>query len=152
MECRRRWVASGRLPPQLATQFTLAEQAVLAVVAAKTAKRGDCRLANEHLAAVAGVSRSTVRGTLRRARALGLLTIEERRRSDTNVIRIVSREWLAWMRLARQSPSEGGGVKSVSPTNTQVRGQGKTRTTKASPIGSARLSLPMRIASRAAGA
>src|SRR5215217_6652063 len=32
MERRRRWAASGTLPPALASRFTLAEQAVLAVV------------------------------------------------------------------------------------------------------------------------
>src|SRR4051794_4945531 len=32
MERRRRWAASGAMPPQLACRFTLAEQAVLSVV------------------------------------------------------------------------------------------------------------------------
>src|SRR3954469_10605333 len=36
MERRRRWAASGRLPPGIACRFTLAEQAVLAVVAVET--------------------------------------------------------------------------------------------------------------------
>src|SRR5215208_1661508 len=36
MERRRRWAASGCLPPQLAARFTLAETAVLAVIAAET--------------------------------------------------------------------------------------------------------------------
>ena len=41
MERRRRWAASGRLPPGLAARFTLAEQAVLALVAAEVcAARG----------------------------------------------------------------------------------------------------------------
>src|SRR5215213_3552442 len=35
MERRRRWAATGALPPALASRFTLAEQAVLAVVAAE---------------------------------------------------------------------------------------------------------------------
>ena len=35
MERRRRWAASGRLPPALAARFTLAEQAVLAMVAGR---------------------------------------------------------------------------------------------------------------------
>ena len=45
IERRRRWAASGRLPPAIAARFTLAEQAALAVVAVEVAKRGDCRLA-----------------------------------------------------------------------------------------------------------
>src|SRR3954465_5491621 len=44
LERRRRWAASGCLPPALAARFTLAEQAALAVVAAEHRKRGDCRL------------------------------------------------------------------------------------------------------------
>src|SRR5215203_4523878 len=32
MQRRRSWAAAGRLPPQLAARFTLAEQAVLSVV------------------------------------------------------------------------------------------------------------------------
>src|SRR5215204_6890011 len=40
MERRRRWAASGCLPPQIAAKFTLAEQSVLAVVAAEHRKRG----------------------------------------------------------------------------------------------------------------
>lgn len=135
MERRRRWAAAGRMPPQLAARFTLAEAAVLAVVAAETAKRGDCRLCHEHVAAVAGVSRTTVKAALRRARMLGLVTIEERRaaawRNLANVVRIVSREWQAWMRLARRSPEPGGGGKCPPATNTSVQGSGRQRPAEA---------------------
>src|SRR3954471_14425810 len=61
MERRRRWAASGALPPRVAARFTLAEQSVLAVVAAENRKRGDCRLTNGELADVAGVSITTVK-------------------------------------------------------------------------------------------
>jgi len=47
---RRRWVASGLLPPALASRFTAAENAVLAVIAAENRKRGDCRLTNKEVA------------------------------------------------------------------------------------------------------
>jgi transcriptional regulator NrdR family protein len=127
MARRRRWAASGRLPPGLAERFTLAEQAVLAVIAVEVAKRGDCRLCHEQVAAAAGVSRSTVKTALRQARLLGFITIEERRlarfRNDTNVVCIVSREWAAWLQLSRSgeraTPGRtGGGVKSATRTNT----------------------------------
>ncbi|MCJ2042892.1 helix-turn-helix domain-containing protein [Methylobacterium sp. J-059] len=132
MARRRRWAASGRLPPSLAARFTLAEQAVLSLVAAETARRGDCRLAVGHLAAIVGVAETTVRNAIREARKLGLVTVEERRvtgfRNDTNVVRIVSVEWTAWLRLARKgpvldlhpSPAEGGGCKSAKRTPTDV--------------------------------
>lgn len=137
LERRRRWAASGRLPPGLAARFTLAEQAVLALIAVETGRRKDCRLAIENLAAVAGVCRSTVKNAIREARKLGLITVEERAitgfRNDTNIVRIVSAEWLAWLRLARRSdpppsrtrqtsasPQQGGGVKSVTSTPTEI--------------------------------
>jgi hypothetical protein len=141
LERRRRWAASGRLPPALAARFTLAEQAALSLVAAESARRGDCRLSIEHIAALAGVSRSTVKSAIREARRFGLLTVEERKvrswRNDTNVVRIVSPEWQAWLRLARredrtgkrvavQIVHQGGGVKFAPTTPTQVSNPGKT--------------------------
>src|SRR3954453_21508161 len=103
MERRRRWAASGCLPPALAARFTLAEQAALAVVAAEHRRRGDCRLTNKEIADVAGVSITTVKNALRAARALGLISVEERRlsafRNAPNIVRIVSPEWRAWLRL-----------------------------------------------------
>ncbi|WP_103986402.1 helix-turn-helix domain-containing protein [Methylobacterium sp. 190mf] len=137
MERRRRWAASGRLPPGLAARFTLAEQAVLSLVAAETVRRKDCRLSVPNLAAVVGVAETTVRNAIREARKLGLLTVEERQitgfRNDTNIVRIVSAEWTAWLRLARtQDPlsklgssapaaaAQGGGCKSANRTPTEV--------------------------------
>lgn len=123
MERRRRWAASGRLPPAIAARFTLAEAAVLAVVSSEVVRRGDCRLCIDHVAAIAGVARTTVKNALRQARTLGLLTIEERAqtawRNLSNVVRIVSKEWQAWMRLARRPMLLGGGVNSLTSTDTQ---------------------------------
>ncbi|ACB28424.1 hypothetical protein [Methylobacterium radiotolerans] len=137
MERRRRWAASGRLPPGLAAQFTLAEQAVLSLVAAETVRRKDCRLSVPNLAAVAGVAETTVRNAIREARKLGLLTVEERKitgfRNDTNIVRIISPEWTAWLRLTRRrdplsklgssasaTVPQGGGCKSANRTHTEV--------------------------------
>src|SRR5215213_3889392 len=118
MERRRRWAASGALPPALASRLTLAEQSVLAVVAAEHRKRGDCRLTNKEIADVAGVCITTVKNALRAARMLNLLTVEERRltafRNASNVVRIMSPEWRAWLRLK-------GGGKSASPSPTQLK-------------------------------
>lgn len=131
IERRRRWAASGRLPPALAARFTLAEQAVLSLIAAETVRRKDCRLSISGLAAIAGVSETTVRNAIREAVRLGLVTVEERRitgwRNDTNVVRIVSAEWTAWLRLTRKrkeevptTEPEGGGCKSVKGTSTEI--------------------------------
>ncbi len=124
MARRRRWAASGRLPPALAARFTLAEQAVLAVVAVEVTKRGWCALAIGAVAALAGVSETSVRRALREARTLGLVTIDERRlsrfRNDTNVVAIIDRAWIAWLRLARKVADLGGGCQTRQGTNTPV--------------------------------
>lgn len=156
MERRRRWAASGRMPPAIAARFTLAEQSVLALVAAETCRRKDCRLSVGGMAAIAGVSETTVRNAIREAVKLGLLTVEERRitgwRNDTNVLRLVSPEWLSWLRLARRSPKlgsglsltdeqKGGGCKIAKGTPTEVLDLGKSRPaapTQGLPRGSGR--------------
>ena len=142
VERRRRWAASGRMPPAIAARFTLAEQSVLSLVAAETCRRKDCRLSVGGMAAIAGVSETTVRNAIREAVKLGLLTVEERRitgwRNDTNVLRVVSPEWLSWLRLTRRSPNpgdglslksepKGGGCKSAKGTPTSFQERGKPR-------------------------
>ncbi|WP_157091526.1 hypothetical protein [Methylobacterium nodulans] len=65
------------------------------VVAAETAQHGRGTLAHGHLAAIAGVSVSTVKRAIRAARDLGLLSVEERRVSafrNLPAVTIVSRE------------------------------------------------------------
>lgn len=103
MERRRRWTGSGWMPPQLAARFTMAESAVLAVIASEVARRGLCRLTIGHVAALAGVCKSTVRTAVREAVALGILTSEEWRltawRSAPNTVRIVSPEWRTWLKM-----------------------------------------------------
>lgn len=103
MERRRRWVAAGLMPPPIASRFTMGESAVLAVIAAEVSKRGHCMLTIGHIAAVAGVCKTTVRNAVRQAAALGLLRSEECRlaafRSAPNTVTILSAEWLAWLRL-----------------------------------------------------
>ncbi|MFG5121784.1 helix-turn-helix domain-containing protein [Methylorubrum sp. POS3] len=165
MERRRRWAASGRLPPSTAARFTLAEQAVLALVAAETVRRKDCRLSVGGMAAIAGVSETTVRNALREAAKLGLLTVEERRltgwRSDTNIVRIILPEWLSWLRLTRKRkdealtlPAGGGGCKTANPTPTEVLNLGIWRAMEPSqklPKGSGRPSTKRTHRNRRAG-
>ncbi len=135
MERRRSWAASGRMPPRLAARFTLAEQAVLAVVAVEVAKGGECTLTVGHIAALAGVCAQTVRNAQHAAVALGLIRVEERRlsawRNAPNRVSILAPEWLSWLRLTRK----GGGSKSFGPTNTSLRKQEASRSTPAAQKG-----------------
>ena len=107
------------MPPAIAAHFTTGEQAALAVVAVEVVKRQACSMAIGAVAALAGVSESTVKRALRHARAIGLILIRERRlsrfRNDTNVVTVVSREWLSWLELRRS----GGGVQSRPGANTK---------------------------------
>jgi hypothetical protein len=121
LERRRRWVASGRLPPNLACQFTQGEAAVLAVAAAEIVKRGACALPIGAIAGLAGVSVTTVKNAMREARRLGLIQVEERRvsafRNLPNVVRIISTDWKAWLRL---NGGQGGGGRLATGTDTKI--------------------------------
>ncbi len=138
MERRRRWAASGRLPPGLAAPFTLAEQAVLSLVAPRPLGERTCRLSIEEPSAVAGVCRSTVkkrhpRGAPARAahrRRAGDHRLQKRHQHRPHRLGRVA----AWLRLARRRDRnfrlgrdkaqpllrQGGGVKSVTSTPTKV--------------------------------
>lgn len=100
---RRRWAASGALTPQIAAEFTQAEQAALAVVARECQRRGRCELPIDAIAALAGVSRTSAQNATRHARRLGLLSVTERRRrgqkSLTNLITVIASDWRAWLRI-----------------------------------------------------
>ena len=144
LERRRRWVASGWMPPQVAGRFTLGEAAVLSVVAAEIARHAQCTLAVEAIAAKAGVSKSTVRNALAVAKQEGLLVVIARPdrpfRHQTNVIRITSPEWRSWLAMRRSSQ----GSKSSDPTKIHsypfgkdLRGSGSATTAR--PIQNARL-------------
>src|ERR1700749_1717368 len=104
---RRRLVASGPLPPPLAARFTWGEIAVMRIVGDECRVHGCCTLHIDAIAARAGVHRTTVQNALREAQGRGevpgspIISVQERRRrgqrSLTNIIRIVSREWLNWL-------------------------------------------------------
>lgn len=123
LERRRRWAASGRLPPVLAAKFTMGEVAVLAVLAETVIRYGDCRRCIEQIAAIAGVCRSTVKNAVRQAETLGLVSVERRPqtawRNLPNIVRIIAPEWQTWNRLTRRSPPRGRGVKSLTSSNTK---------------------------------
>jgi len=92
------------------------ELAVVRIVGDEVRQHGQCDRCVDELAARAGVCRSLVKNAIRTAARLGLLTVEERRRAGRrnlpNVVRIVSREWRAW--LARGPKAIG--VKKITPT------------------------------------
>ncbi len=120
VERRRRWAASGRMPPAVAAKFTAGETAALAVVAVEVQRTGSCRWPLARIAAVGGVSVSTVKRAIRAARALGLVEVEVRRvamwRNLPSVITISCKAWSAWL-------SRGGGVQPWPRSITQSSNQ-----------------------------
>ena len=116
----------GRLPNTLREYFTEGERSVLSVIAGECMRNGRCELPNEKIAAIAGCSIRLVQNTLAKAsgkdqmileggqggrRTLDgapvLLEVEYRPvaggRNLPNVVAIVSREWLSWLKY---KPSE----------------------------------------------
>jgi hypothetical protein len=119
---RRRLVASGPLPPPLAARFTWGEIAVMRIVGDECRAHGCCTLHIDAIAARAGVHRTTVQNALREAQSKkgcpGIITVQERRRrgqrSLTNIIRIVSREWLDWLHKGPSRSAMGVGSKCTA--------------------------------------
>lgn len=100
LERRRRLAASGPMPHALAAHFTTAELAALRIISDECRAHGACDRSIAEIAMRAGCRRTSVQNALRRARELGLLSISHRRRrgpSLTNLVTIISREWLAWI-------------------------------------------------------
>ncbi len=121
---RRAEAASGMLPPDLARHFTQGEQAALSIIAREAAAHGQCALCVDAIAARAGVCPRVVQTAQRQAQDCGLLTIQERpqpgRKNLSNVVRIVSREWLAWLRglsgdRVQKSATHGSQLKNINP-------------------------------------
>jgi hypothetical protein len=91
--------------------------AVLRIVADEVRERGVCDRSLAEIAARAGVCRTLAHSTLRLAARFGLVSIEERRRPGrqrnlTNVIRVISREWRAWLAKGAQAK---GAFRKMSP-------------------------------------
>jgi hypothetical protein len=122
LERRRRQAVSGIVPARIAASFTLGEIAALSVIARAVQQVGVCILPLDKIAGLAGISRTTAQNAVRIAERLGLvLRIERRRRgdrSDTNILRIVSPEWLTWLKHG------GGGLKKLSTTNNNYLSRG----------------------------
>ena len=114
---RRRWAASGALPPELAAELTLGELAVLSVVGRKATQGRSFAWPLDRLAAVAGVCRTTAKSALKIGQRLGLVRITERRqtanRNLPNLVRITAASWWRWLR-------RGGGVRNLTGTSTKV--------------------------------
>jgi hypothetical protein len=92
---------SSSLPPQLRAAYTECERAVLTIIAREVKRHGICDLSVGQIAAEAGVCVRTVQNAVAEAYRQGHIWREEReqkgRKNLTNILRIKSDEWLAWI-------------------------------------------------------
>jgi hypothetical protein len=93
---------AGHMPPQVRSSYTECERAVLHIVAAEVKRHGICDLSIGEISARAGVCHRTTQNAFAEGVRQGHITREERvrpgHRNDTNVVRIVSEEWLTWIK------------------------------------------------------
>ena len=95
---------SGHMPPAVRCKYTEFERAALFVIAREVKHHGFCDLSVGRIAAEAGVCIRTVQNAEAEAIRQGHLCREERerkgakRKNDTNVLRIMSQEWLTWIK------------------------------------------------------
>lgn len=116
-EARHRLVLSGHLPPAVGCGFTPAECAVLAIIAIEQKRFGRCTLTLAEIGRRARACRTTTKNALHWAERRGLVTIERRRldrnRNAPNIVVIVDRRWVAWIRLGPRVPRIWGGGRPV---------------------------------------
>lgn len=124
LQRRRRLAASGPMPPALAARFTTGQLAALAVVSVEIVATGRCDLPIDAIAARAGVSRSCAKSGLGEAARLGLIQIQRRpqigRKSLTNLVFIVSVEWITWLKHGCRQPQKIG-VKNLITTSKKLK-------------------------------
>ncbi len=132
---KRQMGGAGKLPNDIRCWWTEGERAVLTVIGSYVKRYGQCTLSVESLAREAGVGVRTVQYTLALARGgkarAGrrseppsrpvLIHVEYRRErgrafNGTNVITIVSREWLLWLHY-RPSEKPDTGCTKVQPNS-----------------------------------
>jgi hypothetical protein len=131
---RRHLAASGPMPPSLACKFTVGELAALQIVTDEVREKGHCDRTLGEIAARAGIGRTTAQNALRAAAAMGLVTVQERRREGQknlpNIIRIVSREWQLWIKRGGQRNNPSGskpiGFKKTDPTGKESKRRGES--------------------------
>ena len=119
---RRMLGGSSCMPPKMSMEYTEGERAVMCIVACEVKHHGLCDLSVDEIAARAGVCRTTAQNAMHEARRLRHITVLERPRpgmkSFTNVVRICSQEWIAWVKRGPSAAKLIGSnsVKKLNPT------------------------------------
>jgi hypothetical protein len=129
---RVRLISRARcLPDHLSARYTNGQAAVLGVVGDETPARGVCALSIAEIAARAGVCHRLAQTTLRLAEGDGLVTITERPRKgqkhQTNLVRVLSREWAAWLAKRRPTGCRQFGATEIEDSSFSLESKGAAR-------------------------
>jgi hypothetical protein len=117
--------SSSAMPDTMRQNYTEGERAALFVISSEIKRQGYCDLSNDEIGDRAGVRRTTVQNALHQARFLGHLNITERpqrgAKNLTNIIKITSAEWLAWIKRGPPASRVTGSKfsKNVSTSETK---------------------------------
>jgi hypothetical protein len=103
-ERKRMLGGSSAMPDTMRHHYTEGERAVGCVVAGEVKRVGICEISIDEIADRAGVGRTTVQNWQHEARRLGHICVRHRpqrgAKSLTNVITIISTDWLTWIKRA----------------------------------------------------
>ncbi len=128
MARKRKLGSSSSLPVDLREHYTEGERAALTVIAGEIKQQGICELAIDHIAAVSGISRTTVQNAVRKAQRLMHVSVQVRpragRKSLTNRVRVISKAWLSWIKRA-PALAKSIGFKLFHPTKSIVKKERK---------------------------
>lgn len=135
---KRMMGGAGCLPHTIRGLYTEGERAALTVICLEVKRRGWCNWPIDKIAAKAGVSVRTVQYALATARAYGHIVVEYRpisgRRNLPNLIRIISTEWLSWLKRGPSLNSMEIGCKALQRTM-NIKNEG-VQTEGFAPLGS----------------
>ena len=115
------------MPPQVRAAYTECERAALIIIAREVKHHGLCDLSVGRIAAEAGVCVRTVQNAVAEAMRRGHIWREVRerrgykRKNDTNILRIASLEWLAWIKRGPLGCKEYSATKIIDSKQEQGR-------------------------------
>lgn len=109
---RRTLAATWPMPPVMAGMLTTSQVAYARIVADEVHRTGRCELTLDEIAARGGMCRKTAKRAQDRLAELEWITVAERpvegRKHLSNVVRIVSGEWLTWIKMGPKPRPIGG--------------------------------------------
>lgn len=109
---RRTLAATWPLPPVMAGMLTTSQVAYARIVGDEIALHGQCNRTLDEIAARGGMCRKTAKRAQDRLAELGWIKVQERpvqgRKHLSNVVSIVSAEWVTWIKMGPKPRSIGG--------------------------------------------